>query len=335
MILPKYDNLPELVKQYLCYITTIKNHSPKTANAYATDLRNFFKFFKIHKKLVDKKTNFKQIDISDINIELIKTITLVDVYEYLNFAMINHNSAKSRARKISSIRGFFKYLTINLNVLKQNPIKNLELPSLKKTLPKYLSVEESVKLLNIQAISDSKTRYRDYCILTLFLNCGMRLSELERINLDDIKTKDSSLKLLGKGNKERIVFLNEACQLAISDYLKLERQNLKRIQNKKALFLSQKTGKRLCARQIENVVGNALKRAGLSNMGYSPHKLRHTAATLLYQYGKVDILILKELLGHANVGTTEIYTHVSDEILKNAVLKNPLAKQKINGNEEE
>lgn len=327
--LSKYDDLPELVKRYLLHLTTIKNRSQKTANAYAVDLKNFFKFYKLSKKLVDSKSNFSEIKINDIDLNLIKEITLLDVYEYLNYAMINHNSAKSRARKISSIRGFFKYLTTNLNLLNENPMQNLELPSLKKTLPKYLSIDESIKLLETQASSKSKTKFRDYCILTLFLNCGMRLSEMEGINLQNFKLEDRSLKILGKGNKERIVFLNDACISALKDYFNLERKFLKKIQNKNALFLSSRTGKRLCARQIENIVASALKQANLDNKGYSPHKLRHTAATLLYQHGNVDILILKELLGHANVGTTEIYTHVSNDILKKAMNKNPLSDQKI------
>lgn len=323
-----YNNLPELVKRYLLYLTTVKNRSQKTANAYAIDLRSFFKFYKLNKKLVNIKLNFSEIKINDIDLNLIKKITLLDVYEYLNFIKLNHNSAKARARKVSSIRGFFKYLTVNLNLLKKNPVKDLEIPSVKTTLPKYLSIEESVSLLEAQARSESKTKFRDYCILTLFLNCGMRLSELAGINLKDFKLEDRSLRLLGKGNKERIVFLNDACVKAIDDYFKMERQNLKKIQNKNALFLSSRTGNRLCTRQIQNVVEAALKNANLGNKGYSPHKLRHTAATLLYQHGKVDILILKELLGHVSVGTTEIYTHVSNEVLKKAVGKNPLASIK-------
>ena len=221
---------------------------------------------------------------------------------------------------------------LNLNLLEKNPVKDLEIPSVQATLPKYLSIDESVKLLEIQYNIISKTKLRDYCILTLFLNCGMRLSELAGINLKDFKIDDRSLRILGKGNKERVIFLNDACITAIENYLKLERQYLKKIQNKKALFLSSRTGNRLGTRQIQNVVEVALKNANLDNKGYSPHKLRHTAATLLYQHGNVDILILKELLGHVSVGTTEIYTHVSNEMLKKAVSKNPLNAIKKNNN---
>lgn len=330
-----YNNLPELVKKYLLYLVTVRNRSQRTAGAYAIDLRSFFKFYKLNKKLVDCNLNFSEIQIDDVDLNLIKKITLLDVYEFLNFAKSNNNSAKARARKASSIRGFFKYLTLNLNLLEKNPVKDLEIPSVQATLPKYLSIDESVKLLEIQYNIISKTKLRDYCILTLFLNCGMRLSELAGINLKDFKIDDRSLRILGKGNKERVIFLNDACITAIENYLKLERQYLKKIQNKKALFLSSRTGNRLGTRQIQNVVEVALKNANLDNKGYSPHKLRHTAATLLYQHGNVDILILKELLGHVSVGTTEIYTHVSNEMLKKAVSKNPLNAIKNNNNNDQ
>ena len=322
--------LPELVKQYLCYMATIKNRSQKTIDAYAVDLCNFFRFYKLHKNLVDKKTDYHTIIISDINIKTIKNVKLLDVYEYLNFVTKeNSNSAKTRARKISSIRGFFKYLTYNLKLLKENPVEHLELPSIKKSLPKYLSVEESKDLLETKSKSVSSTKYRDYCILTLFLNCGMRVSELCNIDLKDFKLKDGSLKLLGKGNKERVVYMNTACVEAVENYIKKERNCLKKIVDKNALFIASKTGKRLGVRQTQKIVEMALNDAGFFGMGYSPHKLRHTAATLLYQHGNVDILVLKELLGHANVGTTEIYTHVSNNILRSAVSKNPLSEEKM------
>ena len=295
----EYQDLPDLVRQYLFYITTIKNRSPRTASAYAIDLRNFFKFYKVYKKLTADNVDFENIQIDDIDIKLIKKIKLLDVYEYLNFVMKEkNNSAKARARKVSSIRGFFKYLTVNLCVIKENPVENLEMPSLKKSIPKYLSIDESKELLKTKSLSKSENKFRDYCILTLFLNCGMRLSELVNIDLGDIKLETGSLKLLGKGNKERVVFLNDACISSIKDYIEKERNNVKVIKDTNALFLSSRTGKRIGARQIQKIVQASLRDAGLSGKGYSPHKLRHTAATLLYQHGKVDILVLKELLGH-------------------------------------
>ena len=330
MLYKNEKKLPELVKQYLCYITTIKNRSTKTAEAYAIDLRNFFKFYKYKKRAKYKNLPLCAIKISDIKINTIKKITLLDAYEYLNFVMEkNNNSAKARARKISSIRGFFKYLTVNLKLLEENPMENLEIPSIKKSLPKYLTIDESKSLLEKTAQNNSATKYRDYCIITLFLNCGMRVSELHNIRFKDLKLKEGNLKLYGKGNKERIVYINDACVQAIKIYIEKERNKLKKVVDKDALFLASKTGKKLGVRQIQKIVENALNAAGFFGMGYSPHKLRHTAATLLYQHGKVDILVLKELLGHENVGTTEIYTHVSNKMLKEAVSKNPLSKEFI------
>ena len=325
------ENLPKLLKQYLCYLTVIKNRSAKTVDAYAINLINFLKFLKKQYGCLKKdEIEQNEIEIKSINLNLIKKTTLMDIYEYLNHvSQQKNNSAKTRARKISSIKGFYKYLTFNLKLLKENPVEHLELPALKKSIPKYLTIEESLKLLETKSNCNSKTKFRDYCILTLFLNCGMRLSELVGINLKDLKIQEGSLKLLGKGNKERIVFLNKACTNSINNYLKFERNLNRKLVDVGALFVSIRTGKRIGARQIQKIVESSLNDAGLSNLGFSPHKLRHTAATLLYQYGKVDILILKELLGHANVGTTEIYTHISNDALKNAAIKNPLVNEKI------
>lgn len=323
-------DLPDLVRQYLFYILTVKNRSKRTAEAYEIDLRNFFRFYKLNRGLVDENLEFFNIAISDITLEDIKNIKILDVYEYLNFSMnSNNNSAKARARKASSIRGFFKYITVNLKVLKENPVEFLELPTVKRAIPKYLSLDESKRLLEKKSEVESSTKYRDYCMLVLFLNCGMRVSELFNISFEDLKLSEGSLKILGKGNKERVVFLNDACISAIKEYIKNERSRLKRVVDESALFLTSKTGRRLGVRQIQKVVERALSDAGLYGMGYSTHKLRHTAATLLYQYGNVDILVLKELLGHANVGTTEIYTHISNKMVKDAVFKNPLANEKM------
>lgn len=322
--------LPELVKKYLFYITTIRNRSARTADAYAVDLRNFLKFYKFKKRSANNKIELSKIKISDMTIKTLKKIKLLDVYEYLNFVMKERkNSARARARKVSSIRGFFKYLTFNLKLLKENPMEGLELPSIRKVLPKFLSVTESKELLSSTANLDSPTRFRDYCIITLFLNCGMRVSEMFNISIKDYKLKEGNLKLLGKGNKERVVYINSACVEAMKNYVEKERNRLKKIVDKDALFLASRTGKRLGVRQIQKIVENALNEAGFFGMGYSPHKLRHTAATLLYQHGKVDILVLKELLGHENVSTTEIYTHVSNKALRDAVFKNPLSKETI------
>ncbi len=326
----KYEDMPKLAQQYLFYLLTIKGRSERTVDAYAVDLRSFFRFIQLRHKTAFQKIPFDEIPIQELSLPDFQEITLLDGYEYLNDMMQNHgNSARARARKTSSLRGFFKYLSNNLRVLEENPFDNLEMPSLKKSLPKYLTLDQSKTLLVTSASKESPTHYRNYCILTLFLNCGMRLSELVGIHLSDFDLKAGTLKLLGKGNKERMVFLNPACKQAIDNYLTKERSELKQIRDKNTLFLSSRTGSALGARQVQNIVSQALKDAGLSQMGYSTHKLRHTAATLMYRYGQVDILVLKELLGHCNVGTTEIYTHVADESVKQAVTKNPLADQKI------
>ena len=289
---------PQVLRDFLFYMETIKGRSPATVNSYYIDLRNFFRFIKELRGMIPKEIDFKDIVIEDITIDLIRTITLSDVYEYLNYTLSERsNSAKTRARKVSCLRSFFNYLTSKAHLLEENPVKDLETPKLKKSLPKYLSLEQSLELLNHV---EGEYQERDYCILTLFLNCGMRLSELVGINLSDIQ--DNTLRLTGKGNKERIVYLNEACLTAIESYLSVRTQNVSHIKDKNALFLSR-----------------------LGNMGYSTHKLRHTAATLMYQHGNVDIRVLKEILGHVNLGTTEIYTHVTSSQLEKASDASPLS----------
>ena len=316
------DDCPQLLRDFLFYMETIKGRSAKTVEAYYVDLRTFFRFMKLHYALVKPKTPEEQIRISDIDAALIRRITLSDVYEYLNYTLSSReNNAKTRSRKVSSLRSFFKYLTVKAGVLEENPVLNLEVPSIKKSLPKYLSLEESLELLkNVHSTAPE----RDYCILTLFLNCGMRLSELVGINLADIK-EDNTLKVTGKGNKERILYLNQACTDAIGQYMRVR----PRAQgpDKNALFLS-KQERRISNRRVEQIVNECLRAAGLSGKGYSAHKLRHTAATLMYRHGGVDIRLLQDMLGHANLGTTEIYTHVSSSQLEAAAQKNPLSRVK-------
>jgi site-specific recombinase XerD len=284
------------------------------------------RYIKSIKTNLPADTDFSDIDIADISLDIIRNITLSDVYAFLNFTLSERdNNAKTRARKVSSIRAFFKYLTVNTALLEENPVKNLEMPAGKKAVPRYLTLEESLELITH---IDTKDSARDYCIITLFLNCGMRLSELVGINISDIR--DNTLKLLGKGNKERVIYLNDACLYAIDAYVKVREQPVSAA-NKDALFVS-KQGKRLTPRRIQQIVDACLKSAGLGGKGYSPHKLRHTAATLMYQHGHVDIRVLKEILGHANLATTEIYTHVANTQIENAANSSPLANIKIVNN---
>lgn len=304
----------------------IKGKSPNTIQEYFFDLRTFFRYIKLKRGLINNQdTAFKDIDISDVDIELIKTITLTDIFEYLNFTIDqfdNHNSA--RARKTSSLRSFFKYLTNKAMLLKENPALELESPKLKKSLPKYLTLEQSLELLNSV---DGKYKERDYCILTLFLNCGLRLAELVALNVTDIHT-DGTMKVTGKGNKERIIYLNLACLNAIENYKKVRPTGkIKDKKDKNALFISH-LNKRMGRQAVQAMVHKYLNKIGLSGQGYSVHKLRHTAATLMYQHGNVDIRVLKDILGHENLGTTEIYTHLSNEQMQNAANASPLSNVK-------
>ncbi len=315
---------PTLLRDYLFYMETIKGRSPKTAEGYYIDLRTFLRFLKRSKGLVSPSTLFEEITINDVGADLLRTVTLSDAYEFLHFVSSERsNSAAARSRKVSSLRGFFGYLTVKAGVLKDNPVRELEVPTLKKSIPKYLTLENSIELLASTEEQRSETRERDYCILTLLLNCGMRLSELVGINNTDIR--DNRLRLLGKGNKERIVYLNDACIAAIDAYQAYKRANsIVARDNPNALFVS-RNRQRISRRRVQQIVERQLAAIGLDDKGFSTHKLRHTAATLMYQHGHVDIRMLKEMLGHANLGTTEIYTHISNEQLESAAQKNPLS----------
>lgn len=315
------QSAPEILKGFLGYLQTVKGKSIRTVEEYFCDLRTFFRYMKIKRNIVDASINFDEINIDDINIEIIKTINLLDVFEYMNYlSEYRGNSGAARSRKASSLRMFFKYLTHKVQLLETNPIEQLETPKVAKSLPKFLTLEQSKKLLDTVIEYAGKYTERDYCIITLFLNCGMRLSELVGINLKDIGD-NATLKLKGKGNKERMIYLNQACQKSIENYLKV--RPIDGVKDKNALFISRQNN-RMSVKTVQFMVNNYISRAGLSGLGYSVHKLRHTAATLMYQYGNVDIRILKDILGHENLGTTEIYTHIANKQIKQAIECNPL-----------
>ena len=320
MSVQDYQDAPKILQDFLFYLLTIKGRSPKTVDAYYTDLRMFFRFLMIHYHQCPSDCDFHNISIESVDIDFVKKITLSDVYAFLNYTLTQaENNAKTRARKVSSLRSFFRYLTTKAHLLEINPVQELEVPTVKKSLPRYLTLEESIELLDSFEIKDFESA-RDYCMVTLFLNCGMRLSELVGINLSNMK--EDTLTITGKGNKERMVYLNEACKTALQTYLAVH--PVDGVKDKDALFLSrQKT--RISGRRVEQIVDQALTKAGLSSKGYSPHKLRHTAATLMYQHGGVDIRALKEVLGHENIATTEIYTHVANEQIENAIKSSPLS----------
>lgn len=313
---------PPLFREFFGYQETVLGKSPLTVNEYYLDLRSFFRYFKMLHNYVDKNTEFEDIDIMDVDIEMCSKVTLSDIYEFLNYmATVRGNKAAARARKCSALRVFFNFLTAERRLLKVNPTEELKTPKLRSTLPKYLTLEQSFDLLS--SVNGSN-KERDYCILTLFLNCGMRLSELVGINYRDILGNDQ-LRLLGKGNKERIVYLNDACIDSIKRYMEVRPKD--GVIDKDALFLSNRRT-RISKKTVQWLVKKHLGDIGLGENGYSVHKLRHTAATLMYQHGDVDIRVLKDILGHENLGTTQIYTHVSDKKMQDAANSNPLAKMK-------
>ncbi len=321
------DEAPQIIKDYLYYILTVLNKSTKTVNEYYIDLRTFFRFIKQYRKLVDDDIDFKDIKIDDVTLDLVKSITLSDVYEYMNYlTVVRNNNAASRARKCSSLKRFFDFLYNKKHLISSNPIDQLEAPKKKKSLPKYLTLEQSIELLNAV---EGEYKERDYCILTFFLNCGLRVSEMSGLNYTDIRS-DRTIRVLGKGNKERIIYLNDACIEAYNAYMKV--RPVDEVKDKKALFIS-RNHNRMSVKTIQAMVYKYLAKIGLEAQGYSCHKLRHTAATLMYQYGNVDVRVLKDVLGHENLGTTEIYTHLSSKQMKDAAESNPLSKIKQNNKE--
>jgi len=318
---------PESVRNFLVYNEAIKNKSSATVKEYYLDLITFFRYIKTIKGKISIEVDFEKIDVSDVDISLINTINVNDLYSFLIYCKDKrNNNSTTRSRKVSTLRSYFKYLHSNLHIIDHNPAELLDAPKLKKALPKHLTLEDSLKLLNSVISANNPNKVRDFCIITLFLNCGMRLSELCNINVTDIMT-DGSLRITGKGNKERVIYLNEACLSSLHEYLKIRPNENIPAEHKNALFIS-RNKRRLSNKTVQHIVYSALEKAGLDGKGFSVHKLRHTAATLMYQHGGVDVRVLQNLLGHENLGTTQIYTHVSDEQVKNAVDANPLSKIK-------
>lgn len=322
-----HEDNPEYLNSFLDYTMTILNKSPNTVKEYNYDLATFLKFIKIRFNLT-QEDDFSLITIKDIDINTIKKITLDDIHAFLSYLTTTyHSKAATRARKASSIRVFFNYLCAKANLIEQNPAQNLETPKLDKRLPKYLSLEDSKKLLNATQNEDNRNMERDYAIITLFLNCGMRLSELVGININDIDFSENKMTVIGKGNKERTIYLNKACVRAIHEYLDVRpKDGIKtdKLNSRKALFLSERR-ERISKRTVQHIVDKGLTAAGLDTKKYSTHKLRHTAATLMYQYGNVDIRALQEVLGHESISTTEIYTHVANKQARDAIENNPLS----------
>lgn len=325
-MIPREKN-PDYLNSFLDYSITILNKSPNSVKEYNYDLTNFFRFIMIHFNMTNEEDQEK-IDITKFTKDDLRKIELEDIHAYIShLAIDNRAKATTRARKISTLRIFFKYITVKEKILDVNPAQNLETPKLEKRMPKYLSLEQSQKLLKVADNTDNRNYKRDFAITTLFLNCGMRLSELVGINIRDIDFDENKMTVIGKGNKERVIYLNKSCINAINDYLSsrpapsLIKRDSKN--SDKALFLSEQK-KRISNRTVQLIITKELETAGLDTKKLSVHKLRHTAATLMYQYGNVDIRALQELLGHESIATTEIYTHVSNEQVRDAIERNPL-----------
>lgn len=321
------ENNPEYLNSFLDYTVTILNKSPNTVKEYNYDLAMFLKFIKIRFNMT-KEEDFSKIVVKDVTIDTIRKIKLDDIHAFLSYLTTTyHSKAATRARKASSIRVFFNYLCAKANLIEVNPAQNLETPKLDRRLPKYLSLEDSQKLLSTVDNPDNRNYLRDYAIITLFLNCGLRLAELVGINIGDIDFSENKMTVIGKGNKERTIYLNKACIRAIKEYLEVrpkEGIRTDKFNSKNALFLSERK-ERISRRTVQHIVDKELSAAGLASKKLSTHKLRHTAATLMYQYGQVDIRALQEVLGHESISTTEIYTHVANEQAREAIENNPLA----------
>lgn len=317
--------LPPLLNEYISDLIVTKGCNKSTTNGYEMDLWLFFRFLAAKENNLSSPAELeKNFNLAYMDAEYFGKITLRDVNEFLSYCNSERtNNVTTRARKASAIRGFFKYISDKMNYIDRNPVSQLQVASPPKKLPKYLTLEESLSLL---ASVDGENKARDYCILTLFLNCGLRLAELVNLNISDIMFSEEKMLVTGKGNKQRMVYLNKACIDALKDYLSVRPHDQLKGDDRNALFIS-RLNKRIGRQAVQLMVYHYLEKIGLDGQHYSVHKLRHTAATLMYQHGDADVLLLKEMLGHENLSTTEIYTHVENKQLREAVKNNPLSKE--------
>ena len=320
----KYSDVPPVLRNYLNFMTVIKGKSPNTVKEYYYDLRLFFRFLHVCSSGISV-SDINSVLLDDFDESILKSVTLEDLYEFMAYINnVHSDNANYRARKVASIRSFFNYLHTRVNYIDTNPAANLDSPKIKKRMPRYLTLEESISFLNS---IDGKYKSRDFAMFSLLLNCGLRLSELVGINLRNLNLEKRTLRVIGKGDKERIVYLNDLCVEAIKNYLE-ERPEVTNHTDMDALFISSQ-GRRISNRMVEIIAKKFFEKAGLDYEMYSPHKLRHTAATLMYKEGNVDIRTLQELLGHTSLATTQIYTHIKNDDLKDAAENNPLAKLHI------
>lgn len=326
MILDQITDAPDILLDFLEYHSTVRGHSDKTVMGYYLDLKILFRFLKRRRRLVEPGTPFNEIDITDIDIDFIKTIKIEELYRYQSFSPEALNSSvglspASRCRRTSSVKSFFNYLTNKRHLLEKNICQELDMPKRQTSLPKYLEESECERLL---AACDGKYALRDYCMLMLFMSCGLRVSELVSLNTTDIY--EDHLRVLGKGNKERVIYFADGCREAIDDYLSVRDGEELPKGEENALFIS-RDHRRISVRGVQKMLDKKLKLAGLDSSRYSPHKLRHTAATLMLKNG-VDTRALQEVLGHSNLNTTQIYTHLDNAALHEAAMANPIGRKK-------
>lgn len=328
MTFDEFDLLPVSVQEYLrIYLDVTKGKSKLTILEYASDLRTFFRFIVAKQAGISPAELAPDYDMSYIGIDSIEEITTYDIFKFLDYCNSKlGNNSSTRARKISSLKGYFNYISTKMKYIEANPMDPVDAPKAKKALPKYLSLEQSIALLESV---DGENKERDYCILTIFLNCGLRVAEMVSLNISDINFDEETMVVTGKGNKQRKIYLNRACMNSINEYLKVRPKD--GVKDRDALFIS-RLHKRMGRQAVQNMVYHYLNKIGLDS-GYSVHKLRHTAATLMYQHGDVDVLVLKEMLGHENLATTEIYTHLLDKHLRDAAKRNPLSGESENPKE--
>lgn len=315
-----FTNMPPIIRDYLSHKFTIEGKSELTVKEYSYDLRTFFRFVLAQKNGITNLEEIKKLSIKNVDINFIRDISLSDIYDYLLF--LSHdmdNSVKSRARKLSAIKSFFKYLNSDIHLLNVNVAKDLQLPKIPKKLPTYLELDEAKRLLQTPS---GKNKERDFFILTILLNCGLRVSELKNLNVSDIK--GDTIRIRGKGNKERQLYLNDATKNALNEYMKVRKSKMA---DETQLILSNH-GEKISIGGIQYIVKNLIRKAGLDVETLSVHKLRHTAATLMYKYGGVDVRALQEVLGHEHLNTTQIYTHTDKDSIRNAITKNPLSHYK-------
>ena len=323
-----YSDAPECVKNFLTYKSAIQNRSKKTVFQYYHDLRTFARYL-LTVNYPDKfhKSDLENIEFSCADDDLLLAVKKENIFNFVSF-LVNDldNGVAARQRKLSCLKGFYKYhQNIKLDIrVKNNPTDGIEAPSKPRRLPKHLTLEESKQLLESV---DGNNKIRDYCIVTLFLNCGMRVSELVGLNLSSFDTEFNKVNVIGKGDKERIIYLNSACKNSLKEYLEIRCSLDVKNEDKDALFIS-RNHNRISVQTVQWLINKHLKYAGLGNLNMSVHKLRHTAATIMYQHGKTDVRVLKDILGHEQLSTTQIYTHISDKMMREAMDDNPLANIK-------